>query len=427
VRNVIVNKACSLKGSILVPGDKSISHRAVILGSIAEGVTHIHNCLDGDDCFSTIRAFKDMGIKIKKTGSSEVVVHGCGLHGLKPPGKEIYLGNSGTSMRLLLGLLSGQDFTCSLTGDDSLTSRPMRRVVDPLELMGAGIKGRKGGSYAPLKVGKSQLAGIKYKLPIPSAQVKSAILLAGLYARGATVIEEPVISRDHTERMLKYYGVKLKKNKQEIVLNPGAVLKARSIEVPGDISSAAFFMVAALIVPRSRVLLKNVGLNPTRTGVIDVLKRMGGRIEIKNRSRICGEPRADILVRSSRLKSVCISGKIIPRLIDELPVIMVAACAAKGTTVLKDASELRVKETDRIASMAVNLGKLGAKLEPRTDGIIIHGGEKLKGARVKSFGDHRTAMSMAVAGLIAEGRTTIEDTECINTSFPGFLKLLKSF
>ncbi|MCK4248271.1 MAG: 3-phosphoshikimate 1-carboxyvinyltransferase [Candidatus Omnitrophica bacterium] len=429
VRKVTLSKTCSLKGRISVPGDKSISHRAVILGSIAEGTTRIRNFLESDDCLNTIKAFQSMGLKIEKTGPSEVIVQGRGLYGLSPAPKQIYLGNSGTSMRLLLGLLSGQKFKSTLTGDESLSNRPMKRVVDPLKTMGALISGPRG-NYAPLKTGGSKLSGIKYKLPVASAQVKSALLLAGLYAKGAVKVVEPIICRDHTERMLKYCGASLKEEKKkkgkEIILIPGSSLKPMDIDVPGDISSAAFFIVAGLIVPRSRVLLKNVGLNPTRTGIIDVLKRMGAHLEIKNRTRVCGEPRGDILVRSSKLKGVRISGKIIPRLIDELPIIMVAACAAQGRTVIKDAAELRVKETDRITSMAVNLKALGATLEPAVDGMIIQGSRKLKGTKVKSFGDHRTAMSLAVAGLIARGRTIIEDTECVNTSFPEFFKLLRS-
>ena len=429
MRKVTLGKTCSLKGQISIPGDKSISHRAVILGSIAQGLTRIRNFPESDDCLRTIKAFQSMGLKIEKTGLSEVVVQGQGLYGLKPSAKQIYLGNSGTSMRLLLGLLSGQKFKSTLTGDKSLSNRPMKRVVDPLKAMGALISGPRG-NYAPLQTGGSKLSGIKYKLTIASAQVKSALLLAGLYAKGAVKVVEPIICRDHTERMLKYCGASLKEEKKkkgkEIILIPGSSLKPMDIDVPGDISSAAFFIVAGLIAPRSRVLLKNVGLNPTRTGIIDVLKRMGAHLEIKNRTRVCGEPRGDILVKSSKLKGVYLGGKIIPRLIDELPIIMIAACAAQGTTVIKDAAELRVKETDRINSMAVNLKALGAALEPAADGMIIQGRRKLKGTKVKSFGDHRTAMSLAVAGLIAQGQTIIEDTECINTSFPEFFKLLRS-
>lgn len=426
MKKFVVHKVCSLKGQVYLPGDKSISHRAIILGSIAEGVTHIQHFLESEDCLRTIEAFRAMDVRIDKTESGQFIVYGRGLHGLKPPARAIYLGNSGTSMRLLLGLLSGQKFTCRLTGDESLSNRPMKRVVDPLGLMGARITGRRGGNYAPLTIRPGQLSGITYKLPIPSAQVKSAILLAGLYACSPTVIEEPVPSRDHTERMLKYYGADLRKEKHKIILNPGSALKGKDIDVPGDISSASFFLVAASIVPHASVLLKNVGLNSTRAGIIDVLKRMGARIEIRNRLRTCGEPRADILVRSSQLKGIRIRGKIIPRLIDELPVIMVAATAAEGITEIKDAAELRVKETDRISSMVRNLRRLGACLQERPDGVVIQGGINLRGARVKSFSDHRTAMSMAVAGLIAEGKTIIEDTECVDTSFPGFYNLLKS-
>ncbi|MDD5449995.1 MAG: 3-phosphoshikimate 1-carboxyvinyltransferase [Candidatus Omnitrophica bacterium] len=435
--NVTILPVRKVEGVIEVPGDKSISHRAVMLSSIAEGTTAISNFLMGEDCLHTIKAFKQMGIKIvhspwSMVNSPKVIIEGKGLRGLKKPKKELYLGNSGTTMRLLLGILSGQDFECVLSGDESLSGRPMKRVAEPLALMGAkittkddGRKTRDEEMYPPLKIiGQYPLKAIRYKSPIASAQVKSAVLLAGLYAEGITEVEEPSLSRDHTERMLKAFSAKVKTAGLAASIEGSPLKSPGSIFVPGDISSAAFFMVAASVLGQSSVRLKNTGINDTRTGIIDILKKMGARIELSSIREEGGEPVADITVYSSRLKGVLIEGAEIPRAIDELPVLMVAAVFAEGKTVIKGAGELRVKETDRIASMVGNLKKLGADIRAEGDDVIINGTGLLRGATVDSLGDHRTAMSMVIAGLKAEGKTTVLDTACINTSFPEFENIL---
>ncbi|MBI4335932.1 MAG: 3-phosphoshikimate 1-carboxyvinyltransferase, partial [Candidatus Omnitrophica bacterium] len=358
-----------------------------------------------------------------------------GLRGLKKPRKELYLGNSGTTMRVILGILAGQDFECVLSGDESLSKRPMRRVAEPLEMMGAEIssegravrgEGKEREIYPPLKIrGRYPLKAIKYKMPVASAQVKSAILLAGLYAGGVTQIEEPYQSRDHTEKMLNEFGAKIKKEGLRVSIENSALKSRGGIFVPGDISSAAFFIVAALILKSSRVAIKNVGVNPTRAGIIDVLKKMGAGIEAVNMRNQEGEPWADIIASSSDLEGVMIEGGIMPRVIDELPILMVAASLAKGKTVIREAAELRVKETDRISSMVTNLKKMGADIKAEGNTIIINGKDELTGARVDSFGDHRTAMSMAIAGLRAKGETTVSNADCVNKSFPGFEEAIK--
>jgi len=424
---LVINTARKFNGMIEVPGDKSISHRAVMLGSIAEGTTEIKGFLMGEDCLRTIEAFKAMGIDIQKKAGI-IIIHGKGLRGLKAPNKELYLGNSGTTMRIILGLLAGQDFECTLSGDESLSKRPMKRITDPLNSMGAEINSKHQSQdsksqelYPPLKIkGKHPLKPIKYKLPVASAQVKSALLLAGLYADGTSEIEEPLQSRDHTERMLKQFSADIKIKGSKLSIKNSKLKSKGNIDVPGDISSAAFFMVAAAISRSSKITIKNLGVNPTRIGVIDVLKKMGAKITVTNERKDCFEPAADVVVESSNLKGTTVEADMIPKLIDELPVIMVAAVLSKGSTVIKGAGELRVKETDRIFSMVTNLKKMGADIKAEGDSIIINGSEGLTGVEVDSFGDHRTAMSMAVAGLRAKGKTTILNTDCINKSFPEF-------
>lgn len=412
-----------IEGEISVPGDKSISHRAVILGAIASGSTSIKNFLMAEDCIATINAFKCMGVFVDV---SEIVkVKGVGLKGLKKPNAELYLGNSGTSMRLLLGVLAGQDFEAILTGDESLSSRPMKRVTAPLRKMGAHIEGKDDANFAPLKICGGSLKPIIYDSPIPSAQVKSAILLAGLYAKGTTLVREPMKSRDHTERMLKLFGADISLDGLKVSVNESQGLNARDIDVPGDISSAAFFIIAALLLDGSKIILKHVGVNETRTGIIDILRRMGGKIEVKT-VKNNWEPVADITVSSSSLQGTTITKEEIPRSIDELPALMIAAAFAKGRTVIKGAGELRVKETDRIESMRDNLKKMGGDLLSDGDDIIIEGRDSINGAELSSFGDHRTAMAMAIAALRASSVSSINDIACVSTSFPNFFDILKS-
>lgn len=431
--SISVNSIKNLCGQIIMPGDKSISHRAVIIASIASGITRVSHFLESEDCRRTIKAFQAMGIKIKKDEAKkeEIIIEGRGLYGLTKPKADLYMGNSGTSMRLILGILAGQGFEARLTGDSSLSKRPMKRVSEPLRLMGAKIYStpskilKKEEDCAPLTIQGGKLKGINYRLPIPSAQVKSAILLAALYAQGTTKITEPVKSRDHTERMFKLFGAKLKEEKLKVSISAGQNLTARKLIVPGDISSAAFFLVAGALVNNATITIKDVGLNPTRTGIIDILKEMKANLEISNFKKDDFEPRGDITVTRSNLKSIIVKQAMIPRLIDELPVIMVAATQAEGTTIIENASELRVKETDRINSMLVNLQKMGADIEVEKDTVIIRGPCHLQGALVDSFGDHRTAMSLIVAGMAATGTTKVRDTACIDTSFPSFKTTLK--
>ncbi len=424
MKTITVKKTKGLKGEIIVPGDKSISHRALMFAAIAEGDTKIKGLLRGEDNMATLKAFRQMGIVIDEIGE-DVVVHGRGLHGLKEPEDVIDAGNSGTTIRLITGLLSGQTFFSTMTGDQYLRKRPMKRVIEPLSQMGAKIFGREGGSKAPLAIVGSKLKGITYNSPIASAQVKSAILLAGLYADGVTTVSEPTLSRDHSERMLAYFGAKLERHGVSVSITGGQRLVAKDIKVPGDISSAAFFMVNALITEDSDLLIKNVGINPTRTGIIDILKQMGGNLKIENSRDVCGEPVGDIRVKSSKLRGIEIKGDVVPRAIDELPVIAIAAAFAEGTTTIRDAKELRVKETDRIGTIAAELRKIGIEVEEREDGMIINGGRPIGTKEAKSHGDHRIAMSMAVAGLAADGEMLVTDTECIDTSFPGFEELIK--
>jgi len=411
-----------LQGKARVPGDKSISHRSIMLGALAEGKTRITGFLQGEDSLATLKAFQAMGVTIDGPDNGQVTVTGVGMHGLKQPEDNLYLGNSGTSMRLMCGLLAGQSFNTVLTGDTSLSGRPMRRVIDPLKNMRAEINAT-DSSTAPLQItGKQSLKGIDYVLPVASAQVKSCLLLAGLYADGQTCVTEPAPTRDHTERMLQGFGYQLERQGARVCLSGGGRLKATDIDIPADISSAAFFMVAASIAPDSDITLEHVGINPTRTGVIDILKLMGADIEVLNQREVGGEPVADIRIQSSPLKGINIPEELVPLAIDEFPVLFVAASCAQGKTVLTGARELRVKESDRIQVMADGLVTLGIQNEVTEDGIIIDGGQ-FQGGTVMSHGDHRISMSFAVAALRCQQEVIIEDCANVDTSFPGFVEL----
>ncbi|MCM8812034.1 MAG: 3-phosphoshikimate 1-carboxyvinyltransferase [Candidatus Omnitrophica bacterium] len=422
----VVHPARGLSGRLHFPGDKSISHRSILLGAISKGTTRILHCLKSADVEASRRAVEELGVEVQDKDGA-VLVQGKGLHGLKPPRQELDMGNSGTTTRLLMGILAGQPFSSTLKGDESLSRRPMKRVTEPLERMGAEIRGPKGGDLLPLTVKGGRLKGIRYVSPIPSAQVKSAVLLAGLYAQGPTSVKEPVLSRDHTERMLSFLGARLKRNSgTEVTVEPSDSLRGRELSVPADISSAAFFLVAASIVPGSSLTTCRIGLNPTRTGVLDLLTRMGARLVLSPDKKETGwEPVGEITASFGPLKAVVIEPQEIPRLIDELPILMVAATQAQGTTVIRGAGELRVKETDRIDSMVEGLSAMGARIHAEGDTVFIEGPVRLKGARVRSFSDHRTAMALAVAALTAGGPTVIEGFEWVNISFPDFPKLLE--
>ncbi len=429
-----------LKGSIILPGDKSIAHRAIILSAISSGKTVINNFPANEDCKASLEVFRNLGIKIKKDKSGKIIIFGKGLNGLNKPNGSLFIKESGTTFRLLLGILAAQRFEVKLRAGKALSKRPMLRVITPLRKMGALISGKSirlnnriEEEYPPINIKGSELKGITYNMPIASAQVKSAILLAGLYAIGQTRIIEPIKTRDHTERMLNFFNSGIKHQGNAIVIKGGEGLSSSGkIYIPGDLSSAAFFMVAAAILKNSKILIRMVSLNPTRLGIVTALKRMGADIEIQYQRLKSKEtePMGDILVKSSRLKGVRVLGKDMPFLIDELPILMVAAACAKGKTVLEGVGELRVKETDRIKSMVNNLKKMGADIRVfksgKSENIVIHGVSQLKGAKLKSFGDHRTAMSSIIAGLAAEGKTSIDDVSCINKSFPEFLSILKS-
>ncbi|HBT20514.1 MAG TPA: 3-phosphoshikimate 1-carboxyvinyltransferase [Peptococcaceae bacterium] len=422
-------RANSLKGEVEVPGDKSISHRAVMLGALAEGITEIKGFLSGEDCLSTVKCFRQLGVKIEELGKNHLKVYGVGLNGFTEPEDVLDAGNSGTTMRLLLGILSGQKFYSVITGDASLRKRPMDRVIKPLKMMGAQIRARNKDSLAPVSIlghDAAVLKPIEYETPVASAQVKSALLLAGLFCEGTTVISEKVKTRDHTERMLKAFGadIEIKDEGRRILLKGPSHLRGREVKVPGDISSASFFIVAGCLVPGSEIIISNVGVNSTRTGILDILSSMGADIKLFNKRILCGEPVADIAVKHSSLKAVEIGGEIIPRVIDEIPVLAVAACRAYGTTVIRDAAELRYKETDRIGIIAAELRKMGARIKEMDDGFIIEGPVSLKGASLNSHGDHRIAMALAVAGLTAEGETIIKDAQCAAISFPNFYETL---
>ncbi len=411
-----------IQKTVIVPGDKSITHRGIILGSIAEGTTEIKNFLDSSDCNNTIMCMQSLGIEIEKTESNLLKINGKGLKGLKAPEHKLYAGNSGTTLRLLAGVMCGQNFNSIIDGDESLRKRPMKRIIEPLSLMGAQIEGIFISEFAPLEIGGRQLKGISYTLPVASAQVKSAILLAGLYADSDTFIREPETTRDHTERMLSFMKADIKTPyKYNIVLKPGKVLHGTHIDVPGDISSAAYFLALVCARVSSEICIKNVGINPTRTGFIDVLKEMGAKIELLNEQNISNEPRADIRISGSFLKGLSIDKSIIPNIIDELPLLAVIATQAKGKTVVKDAQELRVKETDRIKTIVKELSLMGANIIERDDGFEIIGPTSLKGSILDSHYDHRIAMSLAVAASYAMGKTVIKQKECINISYPEFL------
>ncbi|MGG0240364.1 3-phosphoshikimate 1-carboxyvinyltransferase [Bacillus rhizoplanae] len=413
-----------LQGKIIIPGDKSISHRSVMFGAIAHGKTTIKGFLSGADCLSTISCFREMGVSITQNGD-EVEIIGAGIEGLQEAERVLDVGNSGTTIRLLLGILANTNLHFCLQGDASIGKRPMKRVTKPLSLMGATIDGREGGTYTPLTIRGGNLQAIDYISPVASAQVKSAILLAGLGAQGVTSVTEPYISRDHTERMLQAFGVQVKRDGTKVSIEGGQQLKGTNIHVPGDISSAAFFLVGGAITPNSKLTLKNVGINPTRTGIIEVLTKMGAKLEIEQYDTDAAEPVANLLIETSELKGIEIGGDMIPRLIDEIPIIALAATQAEGVTIIKDAHELKVKETNRIDTVVEELTKLGARIEATDDGMIIYGKTSLKGNTVNSHGDHRIGMMLAVAGCIAEGETLIQDAEAVGVSYPSFFEEIK--
>ena len=416
---MILKKVKGLSGEITVPGDKSISHRSIMLGSLAKGTTEVTGFLQGADCLSTIACFSKMGVCIENK-NDVVLIKGQGLHGLKKPDDTLDVGNSGTTTRLMSGILAAQDFSCRVNGDASIQKRPMKRIMTPLEMMGADIKSELENGCAPLLINGRKLKGIHYDSPVASAQVKSAILFAGLYADGETSVTEPAVSRNHTELMFDAYGVDIKVEGKTVTVKPADELFARKVEVPGDISSATYFIVAAAITPNSCVTVKNVGVNPTRDGIIKVCEMMGADIKVEVKSGDVVEPTADITVKTSNLKGCVVGGDIIPTLIDEIPAIAILACFAQGDTVIKDAQELKVKESNRIDVMVNNLKAMGADIEATDDGMIIHGGKTLHGAVIDSMLDHRVAMSFAVAALNADGETEITGSECVEISYPGF-------
>ena len=421
-----------LQGTISVPGDKSITHRAIILTALANGVSRVARYCRGEDCLNTMRAFQALGVRIDET-VEELQVHGKGFWGLTEPSVPIDCGNSGTGIRLLTGLLAGQDFFTVLTGDESIRRRPMGRVVKPLRQMGATIAGRKGGELAPLAVIGSRLRAINYVSPVASAQIKSALLLAALFAEGTTSFTEPRLSRDHTERLFKFFGIAIRREGTTLMINgrpPVGWNATPRMVVPGDLSAAAFFIVGATIVPGSDVTIQHVGVNPTRTGLLEVMTRMGADIQLLNRREEAGEPVADIRVKSARLHGAAIGSDLIPQTIDEFPILCAAAAVAEGETIISGAEELRVKESDRIATMSAELRAMGAQITEQPDGMVVRGlgttdaNGRLQAARGRSHGDHRVAMSLAIAGLTASAPTVIDETDCIETSFPDFHRTL---
>lgn len=418
-------KSHGLTGSIRIPGDKSISHRSVMFGAIAHGVTIVSNFLLGEDCLSTIACFRQLGVEIERE-QEKLRIFGNGFSGLVEPNEVLDVGNSGTTIRLMLGILAGRPFFSTLQGDASIARRPMTRVTRPLEKMGAAIDGRKNGEYTPIALRGGQLKSLKYELPVASAQVKSALLFAGLQAEGETTIVEPSETRDHTERMIRHFGGVIEKDGNAITVHGGQELTARNIQVPGDISSAAFFLVAGAIVPNSEIKLENVGLNPTRTGIIEVMQEMGAKLDIVKRDDASFEPFGDLVIRTSNLKGTVIEGDLIPRLIDEIPIIALLATQAEGKTIIKDAQELKVKETNRIDTVVQELSKLGARIEATEDGMIIHGKTGLTGGEVSSHGDHRIGMMLSIANLICEGNVRLNQPEAIAVSYPAFFSHLKS-
>ncbi len=425
--NFRVRPVRRLAGTVEVPGDKSISHRAALLGALADGVTEVHGYLEGEDCLRTLTAIQLMGVEVTRKGPGHYRIAGLGLHGLAEPSDIVDCGNSGTTARLLIGLLAGQPFWTLLTGDDSLRRRPMKRVVEPLARMGATIVGRAGGGRLPLAVrGADRPRAIAYDSPVASAQVKSAILLAGLRADGPVTVTEPAPSRDHSEVMLRAFGARLEQAERRVTLHPGP-LCATAVQVPGDISSAAFLLVAGALVREARVTIAGVGVNPTRTGLLDVLAAMDVPVSSAANNRAAeGELMATLTVESAEPVGTLVAGALIPRLIDEVPVLVVLAATARGATEITDAAELRVKESDRIAAVKRELGKMGIRIDERPDGMVIPGGQRFRGAHVASGGDHRVAMALAVAGLVADGETVIEDVACVQTSFPTFVDLVNT-
>jgi len=423
---LVLEKINKLEGNIFVPGDKSISHRSLILGSIAQGETRIYNFLNSLDCLKTLECMQVLGAEIELGKDNSVKINGKGLYGLQEPKNILDVGNSGTTIRLLTGLLSGQDFYSVLCGDVSIRRRPMRRVVEPLRSMGADIWGRKDGQFAPLSVRGNKLNPLHYTLPVASAQVKTALLLAGLYTTGETVIKEPLPTRDHTEKMLEIMRADLEISPPEIKVMGGKELRGTDIFIPGDISSAAYFIAAASILRDSQITIKQVGVNPNRTGIIGILNKMGAKIDTLNYQIESNEPQADLMIEYSKLKGVEIKKENVPFLIDELPLIAVVATQAQGKTVVGGAKELRVKETDRIKAMVSELKKMGADIKEKEDGFSVNGPTQLQGAVCESYNDHRIAMSLAVAALLAEGKTVIKNSECIDISFPGFEKTLQN-
>ena len=418
---MLFHKSHPLKGEITVPGDKSISHRGIMLGALANGTTSITNFLKGADCLSTISCFQKMGIEIEET-EREILVHGKGLHGLSAPTEILDAGNSGTTTRLISGILAGQNFSCDLTGDASIQKRPMKRIMTPLSMMGADITSVHNNGCAPLHIKGAPLKGISYQSPVASAQVKSCVLFAGLYADGKTSVTEPFLSRNHSELMLSSFGASVQTCGTTATIEPEPVLTAQKVEVPGDISSAAFFIAAGLLIPGSELLIKNVGINPTRDGILRVCKRMGANLELLNTRTQCGEPVADVLVKHSELNGTVIEGDLIPTLIDELPVIAVMAACANGETIIRNAEELKVKESNRLEIIVHHLSEMGCDITGTEDGMIIRGGKPLHGAVLDSYLDHRIAMSFAVAGLVADGETEITNADCVNISYPGFYR-----
>ena len=410
----------ALRGEVQAPGDKSITHRAFILNAMAQDRAHIRNFCRGDDCLATLQCLRALGVEMVEEGPGRsLLINGRGVVGFVQPATPLDAENSGTTMRLLAGLLAGQPFQTTITGDDSLRSRPMGRLIEPLRLMGADIRGVNGGSVAPLFIQGGGLHGISYRMPVASAQLKSALLIAGLLAEGETVVEEPAPSRDHTERMLRAMGASVRTEESRVYIEPGP-LAAVDVDVPGDLSSAAYWLVAGALHPDAEVVVRGVGVNPSRTGVLDVLQEMGASISAENPRFEGGEPVADLRVRSSRLKGVTIEGALIPRVIDELPLLALAGALAEGVTEIRDAAELRVKESDRIATTAAELARLGARVRELPDGMVVQGGAGLRGATCSSHGDHRLAMVLAVAGLLAGGETVVEGAEAVGVSYPEF-------
>ncbi|WHY75874.1 3-phosphoshikimate 1-carboxyvinyltransferase [Neobacillus sp. WH10] len=414
-----------LFGEVTIPGDKSISHRSVMFGSIAYGETKVTNFLPGDDCLSTISCFRKLGVTIEES-DNQLRIIGNGFEGLTEPDGVLDVGNSGTTIRLLMGILAGRPFFSTLVGDESIGKRPMTRVTGPLTRMGAWLDGRKNGAFTPISIRGGQLNPFHYELPVASAQVKSALILAGLQAAGESTIIEPAETRDHTERMIQQFGGEITKNNKVITVKGGQKLTASTIHVPGDISSAAFFLVAGAVIPRSEIVLKNVGLNPTRTGIIEVMKKMGADLEIVQKDDNSFEPTGDLIIKTSNLKGTVVEGDIIPKLIDEIPIIALLATQAEGITVIKDAEELKVKETNRIDTVVYELRKLGASIEATNDGMIIYGKSNLNGGRVSSHGDHRIGMMLSIAALLCINNVELEQSEAISVSYPNFFAHLNS-